>query len=147
MNVGWMQAGFAPILARPRRLRPDQTHPGAVGVVVNAPLGIEQHLDVGGREELWFPVWAVEYADLPLPRIAERISVELCAGQCWTGVAIRRGKKVQHVAASQCAPRVASKPAQHEGSAAAKEPRRIDAAGNRKIRAHTSAFHRAQAER
>jgi len=65
VDVGRMQARFAAVAPRPFRLRADQAHAGAAGVVVHLPVGGEEHLDVGIGEEIRRAVRAVEHADFP----------------------------------------------------------------------------------
>ena len=69
VDVGRMQPRFAAVLARPRGLRPDQAHAGAVGIVMHLPRRREEHLDVFGREEIGRAVRPVEHPDLPLVRV------------------------------------------------------------------------------
>ena len=68
VDVRRVEAGFAAVAARPFRLRPDQAHPGPVGVVVDLPLRGEERLDVGVGEEVGRAVRPDEHADLPVVR-------------------------------------------------------------------------------
>ena len=65
VDVGRMQSRLAAVVARPRGLRPDQSHAGAAGVVVHFPFGVEERAHVFGREEIRRAMRAVGDADLP----------------------------------------------------------------------------------
>ena len=96
VNVGRMQAGLAAVLARPLRLRADEAHAGAVGVVVHLPGGGEERLDVVGGEEIGRAVRAVEHADLPLVGVArDERERQRGAGACGAR------PQVQHIARAQ----------------------------------------------
>ncbi len=66
VDVRWMQSRLAAILARPLRLGPHQANAGAVRLVVDTPIGAEQHLDIVSSEELRRRVRTIEHADLPM---------------------------------------------------------------------------------
>ena len=48
VDVARMQSGFAAVLARPARLRADQSDAGRIGIVVDLPIGGEECVDVVG---------------------------------------------------------------------------------------------------
>ena len=60
------QIGQTLVGPRPLRLRADQPHAGAAGVVMHFPLGREKHFYVFRREEIRCTVRAVQHGDLPV---------------------------------------------------------------------------------
>src|SRR5215469_13116953 len=64
-----MQPCFTAIFARPLGPGSYEPHTGTVGLIVHAPLGLEDRCDVARCKEVRLAVWAVENADLPLTRI------------------------------------------------------------------------------
>ena len=88
VNVGRMQSRFAAVAARPGGLRADQPHAGAARVVVHFPFGVEERVDVFGREEVRRAVRAV--GDTDLPRSA-RSSGARASSMAWHAVE-RRGR-------------------------------------------------------
>ncbi len=61
-----MQPCFAAIAARPFRLRADQAHTGAAGVVMDFPVSGKKLLDICVGKKIWCPVRAVQDTDLPV---------------------------------------------------------------------------------
>ena len=63
-----MQPGLAAIGARPFRLRPDQPHAGAAGIVVHIPGRGEEGRDIRFGEEIRRAMRAVKHAQFPIMR-------------------------------------------------------------------------------
>ncbi len=146
VNVRGMQSGLAAVLARPLRLGSNQPHTSAIGLVMHAPLGREDHLDVGGREKLRLAVWAVQYSDLPLPRVSWLLRLIELRAHIDRPITWLIANKVNHVARAQSAARMAAEFAQHERRAAAQEHRCIDAAGDGQVGPRTTIPYRPQTQ-
>jgi hypothetical protein len=126
VDVRRMQAGVAAVGARPFGLRSDEAHAGAIGVVVDAPLGGEERLDVLGREEVRGAMRAVEHADVP--EVGERGQLDRGLTSHGLGVS-----ETQHVAGPQRAAAVAAEAPQHERAPAAEILRYVEAAAHGEV--------------
>ena len=105
------------------RLRADQAHAGAAGVVVHFPVGGEEGVDVAGREEVGCAMRAVEHADVPVSAVGRNrpSAWQRQRPRCRMPGAARCSTSP----ARRCAPAVAAELAQREGAAAAQvEPAR-----------------------
>ena len=139
MNVGGVQARFAPVGAGPTRLRAHQTDAQPVGVVVHLPVGAEKFLDGVFAKEIRRPMGAVQHLDLPLLRVVRDQAV---FGGVWLGDWRRCGAAGQvwladgqHVTLAQGSTAMAAELAQHEGGFAAQVIGHVDAVAYRNISA------------
>ncbi len=142
VDVGGMQAGLAAVAPCPLRLRPDQAHPRAAGVVVHLPGRGEEGVDVGRGEEVGRAVRAVQHGDVPLAAFGDVLRHGTCI-QRQGGEHRGLVAQVQHVARAQRASGVAAELAQREGGAAAEVGRYIDAATHCQVAAASTAGSRA----
>src|SRR4029077_17951169 len=130
VDIRRMQPGLSSVFPCPARLRNDQPHARAIGVVVYFPRRREKHLNVFRREEIRRTVRPVQYSDVPLTAVLRNRTVRNLAQPTWRCVGIAA---MQHVSSSQNAP-LPAELSQDEGGPAAEIQRRVDSARNRKIR-------------
>src|SRR6185369_8820095 len=114
VDVGGMQPRFAPIAARPFRLRADKTHTGAAGVVMDFPISGKELLDICVGKKVRCPVRAVQDTDLPVVCVGRNQFLRQGAA----GMALRC-LDVQDVAVTQGASGVSAEETECEGGLAA----------------------------
>ena len=123
VDVGGVQASFAAVWPRPGWARADQPNAGAVRVVVDGPLGVEEGADVFGGEELLGAVRAHRHAQAsaftPIGRRGRNVR--------WFERAIA---KPQHVADFEGASIEPADAAQGERRGRAHDGRHVQAAGH-----------------
>ncbi len=143
VNIGRMQSCLAAVGARPGGLGADQAHAGATGVVVHFPVGREERIDVGVREEVRSAVRSVGHRDLPVVRVVRPIArrdrvaaTEIQAGSI----------QAQHVARAQRPAAVSAELSEREGGAAAEVLGNVESAAHRKTGALAGSANRAERE-
>jgi hypothetical protein len=130
-----MQAGLTAVTARPLRLRADQPHTGAIGIVVHGVVGADQRVNVGAGEELGRGVRTFGDRDLPampdawllVDRRACRTAVE------WSRIDAGR----QHIGFTQRPTAVATERAERECGCAAQAFGFLQGAGHQHVAAHS----------
>ena len=127
MDVRWVQSRFTTICTSPFRLRPDEPHPCAGGVVMHLPCGGEKSFDIFLQEKIRCPVRPVKHADLPFMGQRHR----------YRAIGDRQSTigNPQHIPRQERTPEWPAETAQRECGRAAKILRRLDAASHCQIRA------------
>src|SRR5204863_6725391 len=120
---------LAAVGTRPIGLRPDQTNPRAVGVIVNFPRGGKEHLNIGESEKIGRTVRAIENPDLPLVAVKRNHFRRRLTGEM-RRVALGKPENIPYTQRSPC---MSAKSAQDKGTAAVKILRNIDAACHRQV--------------
>ena len=69
VNVGGMQSCLSTIFARPLRFGSDQAHAGAVRLIMYAPIGREQHLNVFSGKKFGSGMRSIKDAHVPMPSV------------------------------------------------------------------------------
>ena len=134
VDVRRVQPGLAAVAARPRRLRADQAHAGAAGVVVHAPLGGEEDSRCRRREEVGRAVRPVEHRDLPAIVQHRDQRGRQCARFRRRRLARPRVSPMCSTSpGAQRAPAVAAEQPQRERRAAAEIGGHVDAAADREV--------------
>ncbi len=137
VNVRRMQTRFPAVGPRPLRLRPDQTHPKPVGVVVHLPLAGEKRLHGFRRKEVGRAVRSIQHADVPriaVGRYQRRFRHLRQRYRRGRGTARQfRSRDRQDIGHFQGSTGVAAELTEGKGRAAAKIQRHINAVTYRQI--------------
>ncbi len=134
VDVGWVKTRFAAIGPRPFRLRADQADAGAVGIVVDLPIGGEEGGDVLFGEEVRRAVRPVENADLPGPvHLRNEARRHRQSGRPGTGI------EMENVSRQKGAAAMPAEFAEGEGRLRAQIVRHLKAARNGQIGARAAA--------
>src|ERR1700744_1386706 len=96
VNVRGMKASFTSIFTCPLGLWSDETHAGAIRLIMNLPVGGEEHVNVCWSEELGFTVRPVENSDLPLACVLRSLLQ-------WKAAKFRSGNRRQKMNHVSCA--------------------------------------------
>src|SRR5258707_9693824 len=113
VNIRWMQPGFAAVLARPFRLRPDQAHAGAARIEMDFPFGCEELLYIPRAEVFRRAVGAVDNTQRAH---GSQLRHEGQDGAC---ADIAQGIEMEHVACAKRTAAVSAELAERKRAAAA----------------------------
>ena len=134
-----MQTSVAAVAARPGRARAEQPHAGAVRVVVDGPLRVEEGADVVLGQKLCRAVRPHRHAQFqPLGPVRRRRRIATGLGRASFG-------KRQHVPSRQCAPVHPADAPQCERRRRPHHRRHVEAAGDEQVGA-SAPFHLADGE-